>query len=38
MPRMAMGTREGERQPTMWVATTDLPTAACHPFYLGLLA
>ena len=32
MPRMAMGTRRRDRQPTMWVATTDLPTAASHPF------
>ena len=33
---MAMGKRERERQPTMWVATTDLPTAASHPFYARL--
>ena len=33
MPRMAMGTRTRDRQPTMWVATTELPTAASHPFY-----
>lgn len=33
---MAMGTRERDRQPTMWVATTDLPTAASHPFYARL--
>ena len=36
MPRMAMGKRERDRQPTMWVATTDLPTAASHPFYARL--
>jgi transposase len=36
MPRMAMGTRRRDRQPTMWVATTDLPTAASHPFYARL--
>jgi transposase len=34
--RMAMGTRTRDRQPTMWVATTDLPTAASHPFYARL--
>jgi transposase len=33
---MAMGKRERDRQPTMWVATTDLPTAASHPFYARL--
>jgi transposase len=33
---MAMGTRERDRQPTMWVATADLPTAASHPFYARL--
>jgi len=31
-----MGTRERDRQPTMWVTTTDLPTAASHPFYARL--
>ena len=31
--RMAMGKRERDEQPTMWVATTELPTAASHPFY-----
>src|SRR5262245_26630264 len=36
MRRMAMGKRERERQPTMWVATTELPTAASHPFYARL--
>jgi transposase len=30
---MSMGKRKRDRQPTMWVATTDLPTAASHPFY-----
>src|SRR6185295_15200591 len=34
--RMAMGKRERDRQPTMWVATTDLPTTASHPFYARL--
>src|SRR5476651_1701084 len=33
---MAMGKRERDRQPTMWVATTDLPTATSHPFYTRL--
>jgi len=32
--RMAMGKRE--RQPSIWVATTDFPTAAGHPFYTRL--
>ncbi len=31
-----MGKREGERQPEMWVTTTDLPTTASHPFYARL--
>ena len=31
-----MGKRERDRQPSMWVATTDLPTAASHPFYARL--
>lgn len=34
--RMAMGKRKRNRQPTMWVATADLPTAASHPFYARL--
>lgn len=34
--RMAMGKRKRARQPTMWVATADLPTAASHPFYARL--
>ena len=31
-----MGKRKRARQPTMWVATADLPTAASHPFYARL--
>ena len=34
--RMAMGRRTRDRQPPMWVATTELPTAASHPFYARL--
>jgi hypothetical protein len=30
---MSMGKRERARQPAMWVTTTELPTAASHPFY-----
>jgi transposase len=33
---MAMGKRKRERQPTMFVHTTELPTAASHPFYRRL--
>jgi len=33
MRRMAIGKRKRARQPPMWVMTTDLPTAASHPFY-----
>jgi transposase len=33
---MAMGTRTRDRQATMWVATTDFPTAASQPFYRRL--
>jgi transposase len=33
---MAMGKRARDRQPTMWVPTTGLPTAAGHPFYTRL--
>ena len=33
---MAMGKRTRDRQPPLWVATTDLPTAASHPFYWRL--
>jgi transposase len=38
MRRMAMGKRRRTRQPTMWVATSDLPTPAAHPFYTRLNA
>lgn len=31
-----MGKRTRDRQPTMWVTTTELPTAASHPFYARL--
>ena len=31
-----MGKRKRDRQPAMWVTTTDLPTAASHPFYRRL--
>src|SRR6058998_2240882 len=33
---VAMGKRQRDRQPAMWVTTTDLPTAASHPFYRRL--
>jgi transposase len=33
---MAMGKRKRARQPRMWVTTTELPTAASHPFYTRL--
>ncbi|MBV8970925.1 MAG: transposase [Sphingomonadaceae bacterium] len=33
---MAMGKRERDRQAALWVAATDLPTAASHPFYARL--
>ena len=33
---MAMGKRKRDRQPPMWVAVTDLPTAVSHPFYRRL--
>jgi transposase len=36
MRGMAMGKRKRDRQPAMWVTTTDLPTAASHPFYRRL--
>jgi hypothetical protein len=29
---MSMGKRRRDRQPAMWVTTTDLPTAASHLF------
>jgi transposase len=35
---MSMGKRKRARQPAMWVATTDLPTSASHPFYARLNA
>ena len=31
-----MGKRRRDRQPTMWVPTTELPTSASHPFYARL--
>ena len=31
-----MGKRTRDRQPAMWVTTTDLPTAESHPFYRRL--
>src|SRR5438876_1505793 len=31
-----MGKRKRDRQPAMWVTTTELPTAASHPFYRRL--
>ena len=31
-----MGRRTRARQPPLWVATTELPTAASHPFYARL--
>ena len=34
--RMAMGKRTRERQLAMWVTTTEVPTAASHPFYRRL--
>jgi hypothetical protein len=36
MRGMAMGKRKPERQPTMWMATTESRTAASHPFYTRL--
>src|SRR5579872_6779650 len=34
---MAMGKRRRQaKQPTMWVATNDLPRSAAHPFYTRL--
>ena len=32
MRGMAMGKRKRARQPSMWVTTANLPTAASHPF------
>ena len=36
MRDMAMGKHKRDRQPSMWVATTDFPTTASHPFYSRL--
>ena len=36
MHRMAMGRRKRDRQVAMWITTTELPTAASHPFYRRL--
>src|SRR5215831_19348754 len=36
MRGMSMGTRKRDRQPTLWVTTTELPTSASHPFYRRL--
>jgi transposase len=36
MRTMSMGKRKRDRQPTMWIPTTELPTAASHPFYRRL--
>jgi transposase len=33
---MSMGKRTRDRQAPLWVQTTDLPTAASHPFYRRL--
>ncbi len=33
---LSMGKRIRERQPEMWVATTNFATAASHPFYTRL--
>jgi len=33
---MAMGKRKRDRQLAMWVTTTNLPTAASHPYYRRL--
>jgi hypothetical protein len=33
---MSMGRRKRDRQPAMWVTTTQLPTEASHPFYRRL--
>src|SRR6266566_1716645 len=33
---LSLGKRVRERQPEMWVATTNFPTAASHPFYTRL--
>jgi hypothetical protein len=36
MRGMAMGKRNRNQQPAMWVVTTDSPTATSHPFYRRL--
>src|SRR3954467_11046856 len=36
MHDMSMGKRKRDRQAVMWVPTTDLPTAASHPFFRRL--
>src|SRR6266446_2979857 len=33
---MAMGKRRRDRQASMWIATSDLPRSAAHPFYQRL--
>jgi hypothetical protein len=33
---MSMGKRTRDWQPTMWIPTTDVSTAASHPFYQRL--
>jgi hypothetical protein len=33
---MAMGKRKRHRPPAMWVTSTNVPTAASHPFYRRL--
>jgi transposase len=38
MPRMAMGKHRATRQTAIWIATSDLPTPAAHPFYHRLNA
>jgi transposase len=38
MPRMGMGKRRATRQTPIWIATSDLPTPAAHPFYQRLNA
>jgi transposase len=36
MPGMGMGKRRRARQATIWIATSELPTPAAHPFYQRL--
>jgi transposase len=38
MRRMAMGKRRATRQTAIWIATSDLPMPAAHPFYQRLNA